>query len=207
MYNYERLLWDQGLRHVAGCDEVGRGPLAGPVVAAAVILDPDDLIDGLNDSKQLSEGRREQLALEIRRRALAYHVTFLDAATIDAVNIYQASRLAMLEAIAKLTIRPQHVLSDAMPLPSLAVPWQSIIKGDANSATIAAASILAKVARDHHMIEMDARYPGYGFAQHKGYPTKVHKAALLEHGPCAIHRRTYQPVIDAMQRQATLPLD
>jgi ribonuclease HII len=204
LYNYEEPLWTRGIRHVAGCDEVGRGPLAGPVVAAAVILNPEDRIDGLNDSKQLTERRREALAEDICARALAYHVTFLDAKTIDAINIYEASRQAMLDALAQLDPRPAHVLSDAMPLPSLDIPWQSIIKGDANSATIAAASILAKVARDHYMIEMDAKYPVYGFARHKGYPTKAHKAALMEHGPCDLHRRSYQPVQDAMTRQLTL---
>ncbi len=207
MYEHEEALRRMGHEHVAGCDEVGRGPLAGPVVAAAVILDWDHPIDGLDDSKKLSAARRETLAEQIRTHALAWHVSFIDPDVIDQVNIYQASRQAMIDAIEHLAIRPSYILSDAMPLPGLGIPCQSIIKGDQKSASIAAASILAKVARDAYMIAIDTTYPAYGFAQHKGYPTKQHLAALKDHGPCPIHRQSYQPVKDAIHQQLTLQLE
>jgi ribonuclease HII len=206
LYRYETSLLEQGYRHIAGCDEVGRGPLAGPVVAAAVILDPSYIIEGLNDSKKLSESKREGLAKEIIEHAIAYHISYVSPEQIDQINIYEASRKAMLDAIKHLQTKPDYVLSDAMPLPTLSVPHQSIIKGDANSATIAAASILAKVSRDHYMVEMAHTYPGYGFERHKGYPTKQHLTALAELGVTPIHRKTYAPVRKLLEKQLTFDL-
>ena len=206
LYQFETQLWRNGHDFVAGCDEVGRGPLAGPVVAAAVILDPDVTIPGLNDSKQLSHAKRVLLKQKIETHAIAYHVSFIGPNQIDQINIYQASRVAMLDAISHLTPQPTYVLSDAMPLPQLGIPYQDIIKGDQKSATIAAASILAKVARDEYMIEMAKVYPGYGLERNMGYPTKEHKAALQQLGPTPIHRMTYGPVRDWMLKQTKLDI-
>jgi len=206
MYDYENALLSRGVRFICGVDEVGRGPLAGPVVAGAVILNPDIMIDGLNDSKQLTENQREKLAVMIERNALAYAVHFVDPKVIDEVNIYQASKLAMIEAIKKLSIVPEHILSDAMPLQEAGVPYTAIIKGDTLSASIAAGSIIAKVARDHFMVEMANHYPGYGFEKHKGYPTKAHIEALKSLGTTPIHRKTYKPVRDILEKQLSLNL-
>lgn len=206
LYQYETTCLKDGYQYIAGCDEVGRGPLAGPVVAAAVILNPNHRIEGLNDSKKLSEKKREQLAEEIIEHALAYHISYISPEEIDKINIYEASRQAMLDALKHLQLQPDYVLSDAMPLPTLTVPYQSIIKGDANSATIAAASILAKVSRDHYMVEMAHTYPGYGFEKHKGYPTKQHLAALQELGVSPIHRKTYAPVRKILEEQLKLDI-
>ena len=207
MYDYEEALYQKGLMAICGTDEAGRGPLAGPVVAGAVILDPKYRIEGLNDSKQLSAKKREFLAIEIKKHALAYAVAFVNEAEIDRINIYQASRLAMTQAIAALGIRPDFILSDAMPLPDIQIPYLAIIKGDALSASIGAASILAKVARDAYMTAMAKQYPAYGFDIHKGYPTPRHLAALETFGPCPIHRVTYRPVKEAITRQLTLNLE
>ncbi len=201
MYKFEIALLDQGIQYICGVDEAGRGPLAGPVVAGAVILNPDDPIDGLNDSKQLSEKNREKLAVQIKERALAYAVYFVSPQMIDEINIYQASKLAMLEAIKALKIQPEHILSDAMPLKEGKIPFTAIIKGDTLSASIAAGSILAKVERDHYMVKMAKEYPGYGFEQHKGYPTNAHIQALALLGPTPIHRKTYRPVKDVLEKQ------
>jgi len=206
MYQFEIALLDQGVEYICGVDEAGRGPLAGPVVAGAVILNPDDPIEGLNDSKQLSEAKREKLAVLIKERALAYAVHFVTPAIIDEINIYQASKLAMLEAIKALKIQPQHILSDAMPLKESKIPFTAIIKGDTLSASIAAGSILAKVERDHYMLKMALQYPGYGFEQHKGYPTKKHIQALALLGITPIHRKTYRPVKDVMEKQLSFNL-
>jgi ribonuclease HII len=206
-FAFENNLRAAGFRHVAGTDEAGRGPLAGPVFAAAVILDPDDPIAGVDDSKKLSPKRREILAAEIRRRAVAWAVVSVSEDEIDATNIYEASRRAMIEAIGRLSVRPDHVLSDAMPLPTLGIPFTAIIHGDALSASIGAASILAKVDRDAFMVRMDGLYPGYGFARHKGYPTPEHREALERLGPSPIHRRTYAPVRDILERQLSLALE
>jgi len=206
MYKFEIALLDQGIQYICGVDEAGRGPLAGPVVAGAVILNPDDPIDGLNDSKQLSEKNREKLAVQIKERALAYAVYFVSPQMIDEINIYQASKLAMLEAIKALKIQPEHILSDAMPLKEGKIPFTAIIKGDTLSASIAAGSILAKVERDHYMVKMAKEYPGYGFEQHKGYPTNAHIQALALLGPTPIHRKTYRPVKDVLEQQLTLNL-
>lgn len=179
---------------LAGVDEVGRGPLAGPVVAAAVILDPAHRIEGLADSKQLSAKRREALAGEIRRHALAWALGRAEVEEIDRINILQASLLAMQRAVTALILPPEMVLVDGNRCPSLACPVQAVIKGDSLVPAISAASILAKVSRDREMLDLDARYPGYGLAQHKGYPSRVHLQALQDLGVLPIHRRSYAPV-------------
>jgi ribonuclease HII len=195
---YERELWERGLVHVAGCDEAGMSPLAGPVVAAAVILRPDDRIRGVDDSKQLSPEQRETLAEEIRARAVSWAVGVVTHEEIDAINIYRAGLLAMRRALEGLTPRPDHVLLDARRVPEFAVPQTPIIKGDALSLTIGAASILAKTSRDRMMVELDARFPGYGFGLHKGYPVASHVDALRRLGPCEVHRKSFAPVREVL---------
>ena len=190
---YEKRAWTEGARLVAGVDEVGRGSLFGPVVAAAVILNPEDRIRGLRDSKLLPAERREVLAERICRRAIAWSVAAVDAEMIDRINIYQASRLAMREAVVSLASAPDYLLVDALRL-DLEVRQQAIIHGDALSISIAAASIVAKVERDRMMRELDAVYPQYGLASHKGYSTPQHLAALREHGACPLHRQSFAPV-------------
>lgn len=179
---------------ICGVDEVGRGPLAGPVVAAAVILDPARPIAGLADSKKLSERRREQLADVIRASALAWSLGRAEVEEIDTINILQASLLAMRRAVEGLGLHPQKALVDGNRLPDLACPARAIVGGDNSEPCISAASIIAKVARDREMVALDARYPGYGLARHKGYPTRVHLAALQELGATEIHRRSFGPV-------------
>lgn len=179
---------------VAGVDEVGRGPLAGPVVAAAVILDPNNPIDGLADSKLLSEQQRERLDSMIRERAIAWALGRAEIEEIDRINILQASLLAMRRAILALRPQPEFALIDGNCCPVLPCPSEAIIKGDATVAAISAASILAKVSRDREMVELDRVYPGYGFASHKGYPTKAHLTALSSLGVCPLHRRSFGPV-------------
>ena len=181
-------------RLIAGVDEAGRGPLAGPVVAAAVILDPSRPIEGLADSKKLSARQRERLAVEIRAKALAWCVAEASVEEIDAINILQATFRAMERAVAGLANTPDQVLVDGNQLPRLTVPARAIIDGDALEPAISAASILAKTARDALMAAADAEFPGYGFAQHAGYGTARHMAALRELGACAIHRRSFAPV-------------
>jgi ribonuclease HII len=190
---YEKKAWDAGALHVAGVDEVGRGSLFGCVVAAAVILDPIYRVRGLRDSKLLDPERREVLAVRIREHAIAWAVAAVDAARIDQINIYQASRVAMREAVLQLAIAPDHLLIDAMKI-DCDVPQKAIIHGDALSASIAAASILAKVERDRMMREWDAVFPAYGLASHKGYSTPKHLAALRELGPTPLHRQSFAPV-------------
>ena len=187
-------------RLVAGVDEAGRGPLAGPVVAAAVILDPAVRIVGLDDSKRLSPLRRDELEAEIRECAVGYAVARVDAAAIDAINILRATMRAMGEAVARLDPPPDEVLVDGNRCPDLPCPARAVVGGDATVSAISAASILAKVARDREMIEMDRRYPEYGFARHKGYGTRAHRQALLRFGPTPIHRRTFAPVRTAIER-------
>ena len=179
---------------VAGVDEVGRGPLAGPVVAAAVILDPARPIEGLADSKLLSEQKREQLHILIRERAIAWAVGRAETEEIDQINILQASLLAMRRAVLALRPQPEFALIDGNRCPALPCPAEAIIKGDMTVAAISAASILAKVTRDREMVELDQLYPGYGFASHKGYPTKAHLTALSTLGITPIHRRSFGPV-------------
>lgn len=179
---------------ICGVDEAGRGPLAGPVSAAAVILDPDHPIAGLADSKELTPQQRERLAVIIRERALAWAVAYAEVAEIDRLNILQASLLAMRRAVLALHIRPQQVLVDGLYCPRTGIPSHAIVKGDSTVAAISAASILAKTARDALMVELHETYPRYGFAEHKGYCTAAHLAALREHGVTAIHRRSFRPV-------------
>lgn len=178
----------------AGVDEAGRGPLAGPVVAAAVILDPSHPIEGLNDSKKLTAKQREHLAPLIREYALAYAITEASVEEIDEINILQASLLAMTRAVEGLAIRPDEVRVDGPHCPRLSMPVSGIIKGDQKDVAIAAASILAKVERDRIMVEYHQQYPDYGFAAHKGYPTALHRAALENYGITEIHRKSYAPV-------------
>lgn len=178
---------------VAGVDEVGRGPLAGAVYAAAVILDPVDALDGLRDSKQLSDAKRRELDREIRSRAIACCVATATVEEIDEINILQASMLAMERAVSGLQIVPEFVLVDGNRLPGLPCEGEWLVKGDAKSDVIKAASIIAKVARDEEMIRLDEVYPGYGLAQHKGYPTQVHLDALQRLGPSAVHRKSFAP--------------
>ncbi|HEY2394987.1 MAG TPA: ribonuclease HII [Rudaea sp.] len=186
----------------AGVDEAGRGPLAGPVVVAAVILDPLRRINGLADSKVLSARRRETLDVRIRERAIAFSVVAIDVADIDRINIFQATMLGMARALALLAPLPQLALIDGNHVPRNTIcSAQAIVDGDALERAISAASILAKVARDRIMVELDARFPGYGFAQHKGYSTPEHFEALRRLGPCCEHRRSFAPVV-----QAELPL-
>lgn len=184
---------------VAGIDEAGRGPLAGPVVAAAVILDPARPIAGLDDSKALSETRREVLAAEIRESALAWSVAWADPREIDTLNILAATLLAMRRAILGLGVFPAGVRVDGNRLPGLgfggrSIPGEAVVRGDASVASISAASILAKTTRDRIMVEMDSLYPQYGFARHKGYGTEVHRERLRRHGPCSEHRLSFAPV-------------
>ncbi len=192
MRQIEEQLYDDGIFLIAGVDEAGRGPLAGPVAAAAVILPPDTRILGLNDSKKLSEKQRLTLEPVIKEQAVAWNVTMIDHRVIDEINILQATKLAMRQAVKALDPAPAYLLVDGMELDGIDLPQQGLIKGDARSVSIAAASILAKTARDRLMIEYDAKYPGYGFAKHKGYPTADHKEALRRLGPCPIHRLTFK---------------
>lgn len=194
LYKYEHECARRGHAVVAGVDEVGRGPLAGPVVVSAVILPPDFFIEKLNDSKKLSEAVREKLYDIIMENAVAVNTAVIDEKTIDRINIYQAAMNGMYQAIYGLKVKPDEVLIDAMPLDSLDIAHQSIVKGDAKSASIAAASIIAKVTRDRMMNEFDKIYPQYGFAQNKGYGTKEHVEALQKYGPCKIHRCSFEPV-------------
>ena len=179
---------------VCGVDEAGRGPLAGPVSAAAVILDSDNPIAGLADSKKLSERQRDRLAPIIRERALAWAVAYADVGEIDRLNILQATLLAMRRAVLALEIQPQQVLVDGLYCPDTGIPSVAIVKGDSKVAAISAASILAKTARDALMLELHEIYPNYGFAAHKGYPTAAHLAALREHGVSIVHRKSFRPV-------------
>ena len=193
-YRYEGQAWRAGLTRVAGVDEAGRGPLAGPVVAAAVVVTPEHRIRGVNDSKLLSPERREELFTVIHARALAIGVAIVDHATIDRVNILQATRLAMLEALRQLAVAPDPVITDFVALPDVPCPQKNLVGGDARCASVAAASIVAKVTRDRIMRELDKEFPEYGFARHKGYATPDHLAALDRHGPCRVHRRSFAGV-------------
>jgi ribonuclease HII len=185
---------------VAGVDEAGRGPLAGPVVAGAVILDPENPINGLMDSKRLTALRRDVLYEEIREKALAWAVGHADVEEIDRINILQATMLAMQRAVEALQIVPDHALVDGNRRPDLGCPVQAIVRGDSRVAAISAASIMAKVTRDREMLSLDVIYPGYGLAQHKGYPSKAHIEALENLGVTPIHRRSYAPVRRVMEK-------
>ncbi len=207
LYQFEEELIDAGMELIAGVDEVGRGPIAGPLVVSAVILPCTCRIKGLNDSKQLSEKKREELYKIILKEAIAINTVFINEKDIDKSDIYRATQKGMLQAIKGLKIVPEHVLIDAMPLKELDIPHTSIVKGDARSASIAAASIVAKVTRDNFMTKMDFKYPNYGFARHKGYCTKEHVSNLEKYGPCQIHRKTFAPVNKYYSKQLTLDLE
>ena len=194
LLRYERDLWTIGVLRVAGVDEAGMSPLAGPVAAAAVVFAPGSRIPGIDDSKKLDATARDRLALEIKETAPAWSIGFAEVEEIDRVNIYWAGLLAMRRAIDGLSITPEHVLLDARRLKELPIPQQAIVRGDCKSLTIAAASILAKTARDTLMCKLDAQYPGYGFSKHKGYPVREHLAALGRLGASPIHRRSFAPV-------------
>lgn len=200
LLSFEKELYKSGIELIAGVDEVGRGPLIGPVVAAAVILPKNYRLDGLNDSKKLSEKKRNEYFKIINKDALAIGVGIIDEKIIDEVNIYEATKLAMKDAIKALKIIPEHILIDAMPL-DINIPTTSIIKGDAKSLSIAAASVIAKVTRDNMMYELDKKYPNYGFGNHKGYPTKKHIEALREYGLIEGYRKTYAPIKDMIEER------
>ncbi|MEB8801587.1 ribonuclease HII [Bacillus cereus] len=199
MSKYENALREKGVTYIAGIDEVGRGPLAGPVVTAAVVLPEDFYIPGLNDSKKLSETKRERFYDEIKVQAIAIGVGIVSPEVIDDINIYQATKQAMLDAVANLSCTPQHLLIDAMKLPT-PIPQTSIIKGDAKSVSISAASIIAKVTRDRMMKELGEKYPQYGFEQHMGYGTKQHLEAIQVHGVLDEHRKSFAPIKDMIQK-------
>ena len=192
-YEYERELRNKGIKLIAGVDEVGRGPLVGPVVAACVILPEEFNLDGLTDSKKLSEKKRDYYFEEIKKQAISYGIGIIDEKKIDEVNIYEATKLAMVDAINNCHIKPEHILIDAMPL-ELDIPTTSIIKGDLKSITISAASVIAKVTRDRMLDELHEKFPMYDFKKNKGYPTKKHLEAIEEYGIIDEHRRSYGPV-------------
>ena len=198
MLRFETQLWDRGHDAVAGVDEAGMSPLAGPVSAAAVILKPGTRTIGIDNLKKLNSNSREELAKEIKEKAAAWCVAFVEVEEIDTINIYWAGLLAMQRAVEGLRSTPQHLLIDAKRLKEIAIPQQAIIKGDTKSASIAAASILAKVTRDALMRMLDTRHPGYGFADNKGYPVRAHYAALSRLGACAAHRRSFGPVREVL---------
>lgn len=191
MLHFERVLWKAGVVHIAGVDEVGMGPLAGPVVAAAVVFPPNTEIAGIDDSKALDAERRQCLDLEIRQSAVAVGIGIVEVEEIDRLNIYHAGLRAMQRALGGLPVVPQHVLVDSRTIPEVTQPQNSFAKGDGLNFSIASASIVAKVYRDRLMTELDAAYPGYGFASHKGYATLEHQNAIRELGPCPIHRRSF----------------
>jgi ribonuclease HII len=191
MLHFERLLWKAGIQHIAGVDEVGMGPLAGPVVAAAVVYPPGTEIEGIDDSKALDEETRVRLDEEIRKNASAFAIGIVEVEEIDRLNIYHAGIRAMQVALSSLPVAPQHILVDSRTVPGFTQPQNSFDKGDGINFSIASASIVAKVYRDRLMTEFDAKYPGYGFASHKGYATPEHQRAIRDLGPCPIHRRSF----------------
>jgi ribonuclease HII len=193
-YHYEARAWRAGSARIAGLDEVGRGPLAGPVVAAAVVIAPDRRVRGLADSKVLAPERRDDLYEQIVAQALGVGVGIVDHATIDRINILEATRLAMRQALAALPVVPDLVITDFVALAELPCPQRNLVDGDARCASVAAASIVAKVTRDRMMLGADRQFPEYGFARHKGYATAEHLLALDRHGPCPLHRRTFAGV-------------
>ena len=201
LLKYEKELYNKGIKLIAGTDEVGRGPLVGPVVAAAVILPCNYYLEGLNDSKKLTEKKREKFFDIIMQDAISVGIGIVGPEKIDEINILEASRLAMKIAIEDLDIKPEHVLSDAMKLHNIDIPYTDIIHGDSLSLSIAAASVIAKVTRDRMMYDLDKEYPQYGFAKHKGYPTKAHLDALEKYGVLDNYRFTYKPVSDLINRR------
>ena len=204
LYENEKRLWSLGYESIAGCDEAGRGPLFGPVVIASVILPHDFVLEGLNDSKKLSEKKRNYYYPLIMERALAVSVSVVEADEIDKINIYEASRQGMLRATNSLKVKPDYIITDAMPLDGFtSVPHEAIIKGDAKSITIAAASVIAKVTRDRIMYEIDKVHPEYEFKKHKGYPTKKHLELIEKYGIIDGYRRTYGPVKKYIEEHKT----
>lgn len=195
LWEYENGLFQKGYQFIGGCDEAGRGPLVGPVVAACCVLPRDFVLEGLTDSKKLTEKKREKFFPYIKEHALAYGIGIVSAERIDEINIYQASREAMILAIHEVQkqLSLEYILSDAMPI-DIEIPCEPIIKGDAKSISIAAASVIAKVTRDHILMEFDEQYPEYGFSKHKGYPTKAHLEAIEKYGLIPGYRKTYGPV-------------
>jgi ribonuclease HII len=194
LFEFDNKYFVNGTKIIAGVDEAGRGPWAGPVVAAAVVLPANISIPGLNDSKKLSELKREALFTEIHKKAVSVSIGIIYEDIIDRVNILEATYLAMKEALSKLDQPPDLVLVDGWPIPGLSCAQDAIIGGDGKSASIAAASIIAKVTRDRLMVVLSDKYPAYNFKKHKGYGTKEHQAALLAHGPCSIHRKSFAPI-------------
>ena len=205
LYQFEKDLWNKRYQNIAGCDEAGRGPLFGPVVAAAVILPHDFVLEGLTDSKKLSEKKREEYYPVIMKNALSVGISIVSAKEIDDINIYEASRQAMLRAIDKLSIKPNYIITDAMPLAGFTdIPYEAIIKGDAKSITIAAASVIAKVTRDRLMYDIDKKHPEYEFGKHKGYPTKNHIELIEKYGIIDGYRLTYGPVKEVIEKNKTM---
>jgi len=194
MMSYEHNLFAAGVQYIAGIDEAGRGPIAGPVVAAAVILPPDFFLPKVDDSKRLKPSVRERLSSAIKRQALAWAIGIVSASCLDQINIYQATKLAMITAVNNLRIEAEHLIIDAVKLPELGIPQTPLVKGDSLSLSVACASILAKVERDAIMDGYDKLFPGYGFAKHKGYGTREHLEALFRLGPCPAHRTSFEPV-------------
>ena len=207
MYQYEEELIDDGINLIAGVDEAGRGPIAGPVVIASCILPLNYRIPGLNDSKQLSKKKREELYKEIVKHAVSYKIIFVSAKEVDESNIYSVTQEAMKEALLSLDIKPEYALIDFMPIKDIDIPTKSITHGDALSASIAAASILAKVSRDEYMAKMDIKYPNYGFKHNMGYATKMHMESLEKYGPGPIHRKTFYPVSKYFSETEQLSFD
>lgn len=199
LYVFERELIQKGIQLIGGIDEVGRGPLVGPVVASCVILPLNYQLDGLTDSKKLSEKKREKFYDILMKDALAIGIGIVSEKVIDEINIYEATKVAMQEAVSNLKIKPEHLLIDAMKL-DISIPSTSIIKGDSKSLSIAAASVIAKVTRDRMLVELDKKYPMYDFKHNKGYPTKKHLDAILEYGIIKEHRRSYAPVKKYLER-------
>lgn len=204
MLEIEQLLWQSGCRQVAGVDEVGMGPLAGPVVAAAVTFPPRIFIPGIDDSKRLPSVKREALARIVQKQALGIGLGVAEVSEIDQINVYYAGLLAMRRAVENLPFRPDHILLDAKSLPQLSIPQQSITKGDQRSFSIAAASIVAKTWRDQLMAKLHARFPHYGFNRHKGYCTREHQKALRKHGPCVVHRKSFSVIRELCGEYSTI---
>lgn len=195
LLKYEKKYKNLGYKLICGVDEAGRGPIAGPVIASAVILKEDFKLEGLNDSKKLTKKKRQELLPKIKQESLSIGISIIDSNEIDQINILEASRLAMVEAIKNLKIKPDFILTDYMDISSYTeIPFLSLVKGDLKSANIAAASIVAKETRDEYMTLIDQKYPNYGFKNHMGYPTKFHLEALRKHGITPIHRKTFKPV-------------
>lgn len=200
LLKYEKELYSQGITLIGGVDEVGRGPLVGPVVAACVILPVNYNLEGLNDSKKLTEKKRDKFYDIIMKDAISVGIGIVDAKTIDEINILEASRLAMKKAILNMDVKPEFVLSDAMKLNNIDIPYKDIVHGDALSLSIAAGSVIAKVTRDRMMYDLDKKYPEYGFAKHKGYPTKAHLENIVKYGVLDNYRFTYKPVSDLINK-------